>query len=133
MSLEEHEDKGSAGDPRVRFAGERTLLAWMRTGIALMGFGFVVARFGLFLRELAEASHTPPPASVGFSLWIGTALVLLGVAAASMAAAQHIRFLQRLARGEPYRPPSWSLGVAVAAVLAAVGIMMTVYLLLLHP
>ena len=30
-------------DPRVRFAAERTLLAWMRTGLALMGFGFVVA------------------------------------------------------------------------------------------
>ena len=44
-------------DPRVRFAAERTLLAWMRTGLALMGFGFVVARFGLFLREIAAAGH----------------------------------------------------------------------------
>ena len=41
-----------AEDPRTRFAGERTLLAWVRTGLAMMGFGFVVARFGLFLREL---------------------------------------------------------------------------------
>ena len=40
-------------DPRVRFAAERTVLAWMRTGLALMGFGFVVARFGLFLRKIA--------------------------------------------------------------------------------
>ena len=44
-------------DPRVRFAAERTLLAWIRTGLALMGFGFVVARFGLFLREIAAASR----------------------------------------------------------------------------
>ena len=42
----------SSEDPRVRFAIERTLLAWIRTGLALMGFGFVVARFGLFLREI---------------------------------------------------------------------------------
>ena len=42
----------SSEDPRVRFAIERTLLAWVRTGLALMGFGFVVARFGLFLREI---------------------------------------------------------------------------------
>ena len=40
-------------DPRVRFAAERTLLAWIRTGLAMMGFGFVVARFGLFLHELS--------------------------------------------------------------------------------
>jgi len=37
-------------DRRVRFAAGRTLLAWQRTAIALMGFGFVVERFGLFLR-----------------------------------------------------------------------------------
>ena len=36
-------------DPRTRLAGERTLLAWVRTGLAKMGCGFVVARFGLFL------------------------------------------------------------------------------------
>jgi uncharacterized membrane protein YidH (DUF202 family) len=37
-------------DPRVLFAAERTLLAWIRTGLTVMAFGFVVARFGLFLR-----------------------------------------------------------------------------------
>src|SRR5262245_47314743 len=92
-------------DPRVRLAGERTLLAWIRTGVAMMGFGFVVARFGLFLRELAAAGHTPPPTSTGLSLWIGTGLVLLGVGVTGLAAAQHSRFLHRLNRGEPYRPP----------------------------
>jgi putative membrane protein len=42
--------------PEGRFrdhaANERTLLAWIRTGVALMGFGFAIARFGLFLREI---------------------------------------------------------------------------------
>ncbi len=133
MSPEEDKGKGDAADPRVRFAGERTLLAWVRTGIAMMGFGFVVARFGLFLRELAEAGHTAPPASVGLSLWVGTALLLLGVAATLTAAVQHARFLRRLSRGESYRPPRWSLGVVVAVLLAGAGIAMTFYLLLLHP
>src|SRR5262245_45854784 len=71
---------GPAEDPRVRFAAERTLLAWVRTGLALMGFGFVVARFGLFLREVAAAGQGAPAArSTGASLVIGTGLVVLGV------------------------------------------------------
>jgi uncharacterized membrane protein YidH (DUF202 family) len=45
-----------------------------------MGFGFVVARFGLFLHEIeAVRQNAMPKASTGLSLWIGTALILLGV------------------------------------------------------
>jgi len=55
----------------------------MRTGLALMGFGFVVARFGLFLRGIAAAGQVVAHQhSNGWSLWIGTALIGLGVAAA---------------------------------------------------
>jgi putative membrane protein len=120
-------------DPRVRLAGERTLLAWIRTGLGMMGFGFVVARFGLFLRELAAADRqAPPPPTAGESLLIGTGLVLLGVAVNVIAAAQHAEFLRRLSRGEPYQPPGWSLGIVVSLLLAAVGIGMTAYLLFLR-
>ena len=52
-------------DPRVPLAAERTFLAWIRTGLALMGFGFVVARFGLFLRELTAVKKIPQPLSHG--------------------------------------------------------------------
>jgi len=47
-------------DPRVFFAAERTLLAWIRTGLTVMGFGFVVARFGLFLDLLAASACRRP-------------------------------------------------------------------------
>ena len=116
-------------DPRVRFAAERTLLAWVRTGLALMGFGFVVARFGLFLRELATAGQATPPRSYGWSLGIGTALLVLGILVTLLAAAQHWRILQRLNRGEDYAAPRWSLGLAVSVLLAALGAAMAAYLL----
>lgn len=116
-------------DPRVRFAAERTLLAWLRTGLALMGFGFVVARFGLFLRELA-AVHQAPTSSHGWSLGIGTGLVALGVVITLLAALEHWQVIRRLNRQEAYVPPRWSLGLTVAALLMLVGAGMVAYLLL---
>lgn len=121
----------SQDDPRVPLAAERTLLAWIRTALAMMGFGFVVARFGLFLRETGPAADKALPApSAGMSLWFGTGLVILGALTALLAAAQHVRFVDGLNRGDTYRPRRWSLGVLVAAVVMVVGVVMVGYLLL---
>jgi putative membrane protein len=128
--MEADQQKGPPEDPRVRLAGERTLLAWIRTGVAMMGFGFVVARFGLFLRELAEARNASIPPSYGLSLWVGSALVFIGVVVTLMSAAEHATFLRRLNRGDPYRAPKWSLGIVVAIFMAVLGIGMLAYLLL---
>ncbi len=118
-------------DPRVRLAAERTLLAWIRTGLAMMGFGFVVARFGLFLRELAQVRGMPVIQPTGWSLVMGTTLVLIGVAATLLAAVQHVRFLERLSRGEAFKPLRWSFGVVVVAALSALGAAMAVYLIVI--
>lgn len=117
-------------DPRVGLAAERTLLAWVRTGLALMGFGFVVARFGLFLQEIAAVRVTPHHTPTGLSIWIGGGLIVLGVVVNVAAAVRHIRLLRMLERGEPYRPSAWSLGVIVTLLLACVGVVMTAYLIL---
>lgn len=86
-------------DPRVALAAERTLLAWIRTGIALMGFGFVVARFGLFLRELTAAS-THVTAGGSNASTTGVVLVGAGIAVNVWASIRHARMLRRLTRGE---------------------------------
>jgi putative membrane protein len=95
-------------DPRVFFASERTLLAWLRTGIAIVGLGFVVSRFGLFLRVIALQS-SPSSASTaphGYSQVIGILLVVLGSMCMAGASVQHGRFIATLPEHD--RPTHYS-------------------------
>src|SRR5438105_5643443 len=91
----------TAADLRDYLAAERTFLAWIRTGLALMGFGFVVARFGLFLRELLAARGATPAPHPHLSLIVGVALVLIGVIV-HLAAALHYRQAVRALAPPPY-------------------------------
>jgi putative membrane protein len=115
-------------DPGTYLAAERTLLAWIRTGLAMMGFGFVVARFGLFLRELAVATDAPPERRLAASLWFGTTLVVLGVIVNVCAALQHWSTLSRLAAGQPIGGRRFSLSTITALALAALGLLMAIFL-----
>lgn len=122
-------------DPRVYFAAERTFLAWIRTGLGLMGVGFAVARFGLFLRELqATDSHTPPHATGtnGLSLWSGVAIVLLGVVVNVSAVANYIQIVRELHSGRWLPGHISKNAVLLASLLAAVGLAMALYLALVH-
>ena len=118
----------SSNDPRVHFAAERTFLAWIRTGLALMGFGFVVARFGLFLKELTSSSAAPSVKSYGFSLWAGTAMVLLGAVLNLAAVVRHLEVSQRLNRGESVVTRPSLIAIAVGIVLGLVGVAMVIFL-----
>ena len=116
----------ASNDPRVHFAAERTFLAWIRTGLALMGFGFVVARFGLFLKEVS--GHAPGVKSYGFSLWAGSAMVLLGAMMNLAAVARHLEVIRRINRGESIVTRPSLIAIAVGIVLGLVGIAMVVFL-----
>jgi putative membrane protein len=94
-----------------------------------MGFGFVVARFGLFLRELASAQASKALHPLGASKWVGTALIVLGVFLNILAAMQYGRFVVRYRRGEPLKPRIVSLGTVLAFVLAMLGLALAVYLI----
>jgi putative membrane protein len=113
-------------------AAERTYLAWLRTGLGLMGVGFAVSRFGLFLRQLsASESHVSAP-STGLSMWSGVVLVGLGVLVNVSAVIKHYQLVHELSSG------TWRAGristdaVVLGLLLACMGLCMAVYLLLVR-
>jgi putative membrane protein len=119
-------------DPRVYFAAERTFLAWIRTGLGLMGVGFAVARFGLFLRQMqATESHVIVHGS-GLSVRSGVVIVSLGVIVLAASIVQHLTIIRELSTG------TWKAGrisrnaVILASLLALAGIGMAIYLLILR-
>ena len=112
-------------DPRVYFAAERTLLAWLRTGLAVIGLGFVVARFGLFL-QLIAGDHPHLILHVG-SAWIGVSLVVLGSLSIVIGAWKHVQFCRTL--GPTERAPRFWAGTAVwfAVLVAVLGGLLALY------
>ena len=115
-------------DPRVYFAAVRTVLAWMRTSLAMMGFGFVVARFGLFLREVAALRPGPVHESSGISAWVGVLLMTAGAIAQIVSALQYARYLKRFSNHHPELRGTAPFTIGVALLLGAVGLFLAAYL-----
>ena len=124
-------EKSAEQDPRVYFAAERTFLAWIRTGLGLMGIGFAVSRFGIFLREFRATKSQVVAHSMGVSGWSGVALVSLGVIVNIAALVQHLNMVHQLSSGT-WRPGRVSRNaVILALLLAGIGLGTAVYLILL--
>jgi putative membrane protein len=109
-------------------ANERTFLAWIRTSIAVMSLGFVVAKFGVWLRELAtQLAPQTPIRSTGLSLPIGVAMMAMGGALAVLAAWHYHLVNLAIERGEVRA--NRGLIVTVTAGVALLAVIMIVYLL----
>jgi len=119
-------------DPRVQYAAERTLLAWIRTGLAMMGFGFVVARFSLFLKELAGTNTAKPIDTPGLSLWFGISLIGLGALVSFLSGARYARQIQAMREGKMLFKENWPLERTISIVLALIGVFMVCYLVSLR-
>jgi len=112
-------------DPRVFFAAERTLLAWNRTSLTLMAFGFVIERFGLFLNLLLPQEE---PVARGISFWVGIAFVLLGAYSAVAATLQYRKVIKTLKPAEFIDGYSVYSGAIINTFVAILGVVLTVYL-----
>lgn len=111
-------------DPRVFFAAERTLMAWTRTALALMAFGFVIERFGLFLHMFVVTGERPTRDA---SFWVGVLFILLGAVVALVSVLQYRNVLKTL---KPVEIPKgyWvNIGTYTNLLLAAFAIAITVY------
>ncbi len=119
-------------DPRVLFAAERTLLAWNRTSLTVMAFGFVIERFGLFMRMLMQ-SNAPNDTQWlerGPSFWVGLIFIFLGAVVALLSTVQYQRVLKSL---RPVEIPAlyWiNMAMWTNVAIAALGIGLIVFLFL---
>jgi putative membrane protein len=107
-------------DPRSLQANERTLLAWIRTGLALMAFGFVIDRLALWLRYELSQSGTS-------SLVLGTTAIGLGAACQMIGAVRFLAMRRALTAGESL-PASVVGPITVVVLVAVLGVALVVFL-----
>lgn len=116
-------------DPRVFFAAERTLLAWTRTSLTLLAFGFMIERFGLFLLLFRlQKSGLHGGLERGVSYWVGLAFMLLGSLAAAVSVVQYRKVLATLKPVEIPQGYRVAHGVYINLAVALLGIALMLYL-----
>lgn len=104
---------------RNRAAAERTLMAWVRTSLSLISFGFGIDKI---IAALSETKLGQRPDVVQSTRIVGLSFVALGIFAIWMAVAEHRRILKRIGREEFLYESRWSLARTVGIVLSLIGL-----------
>jgi uncharacterized membrane protein YidH (DUF202 family) len=130
--ITENKKSAKGSDRRDHMANERTFLAWIRTSIGIMAFGFVVEKFALFVKKLSYFLGEPgiaaaAPPSVGYSSIFGIVLVAMG-ALMGMLAFIRYKKVEREIDADTYKP-SVLLDILVAMGLLAIGVFLIIYMI----
>ena len=122
----------SSEEFKLRIQIETLLLTWVRTAISFIGFGFVTARFGIFLKQIASVGDVRVvnhPRIAFLNTLAGTLMIALGVLILVVGIIGHRRTIDRLDRGELEVAGKWSMGVLISMALVVIGTAMAIYTL----
>jgi uncharacterized membrane protein YidH (DUF202 family) len=126
--MKEEDKSRRVRNRRVHMANERTFLAWIRTSIGVMAFGFVVEKFSLFVRQmqlfLGKETVMPPG---GYSAGLGISLVVIGALIGVLSFVRYKKVERQIDR-DSYQP-SLILDIMLTISVLAIGIFLTVYLI----
>ncbi len=114
---------------RDHAANERTFLAWVRTAIAVMAFGFLIERFDLFLRYIApQAAQRQDPRNEAFANWAGLAFIVLGIAMIVVAGMRLARTAKDIEADAEVASTGARFDLALAVLIGLLGASLLLYM-----
>jgi len=128
----ENKKSAKVGNRRVHMVNERTFLAWVRTSIGIMAFGFVVEKFALFIKKIdyflgKTNVHEAVPPSFGYSSIFGIVLVAMGALMGVLAFVRYKK-VERDIDKDTYQP-SLLLDILITMGILAIGIFFVIYMI----